>query len=173
MAEHVERERGRSEGHAAQSSPTAVERREAVRRLIRSRVITTQEELGELLAAEGHEVTQATLSRDLARLGARRAPRVEGGSAYELPDAPVAEDPDRLAQLHPLVTTIDEADALVLVRTQPGAASVVALAIDKARPPGVLGSVAGDDTIFLVPTRGTRPHKVAKTLRTIWKKGQQ
>ena len=66
---------------------TAIERRETIRRLIRSRVVGTQEELGSLLAGEGYQVTQATLSRDLARLGARRAPRLEGGSAYELPDA--------------------------------------------------------------------------------------
>ena len=149
----------------------AIERRETIRKLIRSRVVGTQEELGSLLASEGYEVTQATLSRDLARLGARRAARLEGGSAYELPDAPVAEGPDGLAQMHHLVTTIDEADALVLVRTLPGGASVVALAIDKARPQGVLGTIAGDDTIFLVPTRGTRPARVAKSLRTIWKKG--
>jgi transcriptional regulator of arginine metabolism len=149
----------------------AIERREAIRKLIRSRVVGTQEELGSLLASEGYDVTQATLSRDLARLGARRAPRTEGGSAYELPDAPVAEGPEGLAQMHHLVTTIDEADALVLVRTMPGGASVVALAIDKARPEGVLGTIAGDDTIFLVPTRGTRPGRVAKSLRTIWKKG--
>ena len=142
-----------------------------IRRLIRSRVVSTQEELGQLLSAEGFEVTQATLSRDLARLGARRAARLEGGSAYELPDAPVGDNAEGIAHLHHLVTTIDEADALVLVRTMPGAASVVALAIDKARPEGVLGTIAGDDTIFLVPSRGVRPPRVAKTLRTIWKKG--
>ena len=150
---------------------SSIGRREAIRRLIRSRVVTTQEELGALLSSEGFEVTQATLSRDLARLGARRAPRLEGGSAYELPDAPVAAGPEGLAQVHHLVTVIDEADALVLVRTSPGGASVVAIAIDKARPEGVLGTIAGDDTIFIVPTRGTRPGRVAKSLRQIWKKG--
>jgi transcriptional regulator of arginine metabolism len=154
-----------------EAAPAPVERREAIRRLIRSRVIGTQEELGELLAAEGFAVTQATLSRDLSRLGARRAPRTEGGSAYELPDAPVGRGPEGLAQMHHLVTTIDEADALALVRTVPGAASVVAVAIDAARPEGVLGTIAGDDTIFIVPTRGTRPSRVAKSLRAVWKKG--
>jgi transcriptional regulator of arginine metabolism len=149
----------------------AAARRDAIRKLIRARVIGSQEELGRLLAADGFETTQATLSRDLARLGARRVPRTEGGSAYELPDAPVAPSADTLGTLHHLVTTIDEADALVVVRTQPGGASVVALAIDAARPKGVLGTLAGDDTIFLVPTRGTRPSSVAKVLRSIWKKG--
>jgi transcriptional regulator of arginine metabolism len=149
----------------------AAARRDAIRKLIRARVIGSQEELGKLLAAEGFETTQATLSRDLARLSARRVPRTEGGSAYELPDAPVATGPDSLAAVHHLVTTIDDADAMVIVRTQPGGASVVALAIDAARPQGVLGTLAGDDTIFLVPTRGTRPSRVAKSLRSIWKKG--
>jgi transcriptional regulator of arginine metabolism len=158
-------------GPARGRGSDAVARRETIRRLIRSRVISTQEELGELLASEGFEVTQATLSRDLARLQARRAPRLEGGSAYELPDAPVAEGPEGLAQMHHLVTLVEEADALVLVRTLPGGASVVALAIDKARPEGVLGTIAGDDTIFIVPTRGTRPLRVAKSLKSVWKKG--
>jgi transcriptional regulator of arginine metabolism len=149
----------------------AAARRDAIRKLIRSRVIVSQEELGKLLSEEGFETTQATLSRDLARLGARRVPRTEGGSAYELPDAPIASGPEGLAAVHHWVTTIDDADALVLVRTLPGGASIVALAIDAARPEGVLGTLAGDDTIFLVPTRGTRPARVAKFLRSIWKKG--
>jgi transcriptional regulator of arginine metabolism len=150
---------------------TAAARRDAIRKLIRAQIIGSQEELVALLAKEGFETTQATLSRDLARLGARRVPRTEGGAAYELPDAPVAPGPDNLAAVHHLVTTIDDADALVVIRTQPGGASVVALAIDAARPKGVLASLAGDDTIFLVPTRGTRPSSVAKSLRSIWKKG--
>ncbi|HSN30104.1 MAG TPA: hypothetical protein VLT45_27645, partial [Kofleriaceae bacterium] len=60
------------------------ERRQAIRALIASRPIATQEELRELLAARGHAVTQATLSRDLAQLGARRATQPGGGTSYEL-----------------------------------------------------------------------------------------
>ncbi len=146
-------------------------RREAVRRLIRSRVVGTQEELGALLADEGFEVTQATLSRDLGRIGARRVQLSDGGSAYELPEAPVGQGPEGLARVHALVTQIDDSDAMVVVRTTTGAASVVAAALDAGRPPGVLGTLAGDDTIFIVPTRGTRPARVAKELRTLWKKG--
>jgi len=143
-----------------------------VRRLIRSRVISTQEELVSLLSGEGFEVTQATLSRDLARLGARRVPRVEGGSVYELPDSSPGLGVQGLAAVHHLVTTVDDADAMIVVRTLAGGASAVAAAIDSGRPPGVLASLAGDDTIFIVPTRGFRPARVAKDLRTIWKKGQ-
>ena len=147
-------------------------RRDAIRRLIRSQVIGTQEELGKLLEKEGIEATQATLSRDLGALMARRVQLAEGGTAYELDDAPVAGGAEGLKAVHALVTTVDESDAMVVLRTRPGAASIVAAAIDAGRPPGVLGTLAGDDTIFIVPTKGTRPSRVANNLRTIWKKAK-
>ena len=147
-------------------------RRDAIRRLIRSQVIATQEELGKLLEKDGIEVTQATLSRDLGALAARRVQLAEGGTAYELDDAPVGGGAEGLKAVHALVTTVDEGDAMVVLHTRPGAASIVAAAIDAGRPAGVLGTLAGDDTIFIVPARGTRPARVANHLRTIWKKAK-
>ena len=147
-------------------------RRDTIRRLIRSQVIGTQEELGKLLEKEGIEVTQATLSRDLGALMARRIQLPEGGTAYELDDAPLGRGAEGLRAVHGLVTTVDESDAMVVLRTRPGAASIVAAAIDSGRPSGVLGTIAGDDTIFIVPAKGTRPSRVANQLRTIWKKGK-
>ena len=147
-------------------------RRDTIRRLIRSQVIGTQEELGRLLEKEGIEVTQATLSRDLGALMARRVQLPEGGTAYELDDAPVGGGAEGLKAVHALVTTVDESDAMVVLHTRPGAASVVAGAIDGGRPAGVLGTIAGDDTIFIVPAKGIRPSRVANHLRTIWKKGK-
>ena len=147
-------------------------RRDAIRRLIRSQVVGTQEELGKLLSREGIEVTQATLSRDLGALMARRIQLPEGGTAYELDESPVGRGVEGLRAVHALVTTVDEADAMVVLHTRPGAASVVAGAIDAGRPAGVLGTIAGDDTIFIVPAKGTRPSRVANHLRTIWKKGK-
>ena len=147
-------------------------RRDTIRRLIRSQVIGTQEELGKLLEREGIEVTQATLSRDLGALMARRIQLPEGGTAYELDDAPLGRGAEGLRGVHALVTTVDEADAMVVVHTRAGAASIVAGAIDAGRPHGVLGTIAGDDTIFIVPTKGTRPARVANQLRTVWKKGK-
>jgi len=147
-------------------------RREAVRRLIRSRLVGTQEELKQLLLKEGYEVTQATLSRDLGKLRARRVQLPEGGTAYELEESRVdATQEGGLRAVHALVTTVEDADAMVVVRTTPGAASVVAAAIDSHRPPGVLASLAGDDTLFIVPARGVRPSRVAKELKSLWKKG--
>ena len=83
-------------------------RRDAIRTLLRSQRIGTQEELGELLAKKGFEVTQATLSRDLAKLHARRVTLPEGGSVYELEESP-APPPgdDLLADVRQLVLNVD------------------------------------------------------------------
>ena len=145
-------------------------RRDTIRRLIRAQVIGTQEELGKLLEREGYEVTQATLSRDLGALAARRIQLPEGGTAYELDDAPLGRGAEGLRGVHAMVTTVDEGDAMVVVHTRAGAASIVAGAIDAGRPVGVLGTIAGDDTIFIVPAKGTRPSRVANHLRTTWGK---
>ena len=147
-------------------------RRDAIRRLIRSQVIGTQEELGRLLGKEGIDVTQATLSRDLGALMARRIQLPDGGTAYELDDARVSGGIEGLRAVHALVTAVDESDAMVVLHTRPGAASIVAAAIDGGRPLGVLGTFAGDDTIFIVAAKGVRPSRVANHLRTIWKKGK-
>ena len=149
----------------------AVIRREAVVRVLRQQVVSSQDELGRLLKAQGFKATQATLSRDLARVGARWVTLPEGGGAYELPGAPAAGGQEGLRGVHTLVAFVEAADAMVVVRTRPGAASVVAAAIDASRHEGVLGTLAGDDTIFIVPKRGCSPTRVQKSLASLWKKG--
>jgi transcriptional regulator of arginine metabolism len=146
------------------------ERRERIRRLLLAHEVATQEELGALLQREGLAVTQATLSRDLAKLEARRVTRPDGGTVYELPGAP-ARSSEGLLQARGLVTTVLEGDAMVVVHTLPGGAPTVARAIDTTRPPGVLGTIAGDDTVFVVPSKGTRPARVRRDLLAAWKKG--
>lgn len=140
---------------------TTRERRAEIRQLITSRAVGTQEELRSMLAKSGHEVTQATLSRDLAQLGARRTAQVGGGTHYELPDMPRAGGP----LLEELVRTIDENGTLVVVHTTSGAAQVVAGALDRARLPEVLGTIAGDDAIFIAPARGVSTAKLIRKLR--------
>jgi transcriptional regulator of arginine metabolism len=125
-------------------------RREAVARLVRQGHIGTQEALLSALRREGFRATQATLSRDLARLGARRALRPEGGAVYELAE----EGADAgLSALRGLVLSVTANGWLVVVRTRPGSAPAVARAVDLARLEGVLGTLAGDDTIFVAPSR--------------------
>jgi transcriptional regulator of arginine metabolism len=145
-------------------------RREEIRRLLRTQRVATQEDLRRQLHKLGHDVTQATLSRDLAWLGARRAVMAGGGTAYELPELPVAVAVDPLAELADLVRDVDHNGTLVVMHTSPGAASAVALAIDRARLPEVLGTLAGDDTIFLAPSRGTPSRNAARKLVQVFGK---
>lgn len=142
-------------------------RRTAIRELITSRQVATQEELRELLATRGHDVTQATLSRDLAQLGARRAAQPNGGMYYELAD--VVRTPTLLVDL---VRTIDDNGTLVVVHTTPGAAQVVANVLDRARVPEVLGTIAGDDAIFVAPARGVTTSRVIRRLRELVASGR-
>ena len=139
------------------------ERRGEIRALITSRQVATQEELRSLLASRGHDVTQATLSRDLAQLGARRAAQPGGGTYYELPDTIRPSTP----LLADLVRTIDDNGTLVVVHTSSGAAQVVAGLLDRARMPEVLGTIAGDDAIFIAPARGISTARVIKKLRDL------
>lgn len=146
-------------------------RRELIRRILRTHLVGTQDELGDLLKKQGIEVTQATLSRDLARLEARRVTLPDGGTVYELAEAPARTSDEQLKAVHHLVTTVDDGDAMVVVRTLPGGASAVAAALDSNRPPAILGTLAGDDTIFIVPARGVKPARVKRDLLNLWKKG--
>ncbi len=141
----------------------AERRRQAVARLLRTRRIATQDELLEALRAERLDATQATLSRDLARLGARRVPS-PGGARYELGDG---GGPDGLGALGRLVTGVECNGALVVVRTQAGSAPAVARAIDLARLPGMLGTIAGDDTIFVAPEKERRARALAERVRAL------
>jgi transcriptional regulator of arginine metabolism len=148
-------------------------RRDAIQELLRSHEVSTQQELRDLLKERGFDVTQATLSRDLARLGARRASRPHGGTTYELSghaDGGSAEE--LLAGVREMVTAVQENGSLVVVTTHPGAAPAVALAIDLARLPDSLGTIAGDDTIFLAPRQSRQARRVARRLRSLLGKGK-
>jgi transcriptional regulator of arginine metabolism len=139
---------------------SADRRRDAVARVLRAGPISTQEELLDALLRAGFRATQATLSRDLARLGARRVSR-PGGAVYEVPDA--APD-EQLGALRGLVSGISANPSMVVIRTHPGSAPAVARAIDLARVRDVLGTIAGDDTIFVAPAGGMRPRRLAARL---------
>ena len=140
------------------TAPSPSRRREAVARILRARRIGTQEELLVALAEAGQRATQATLSRDLARLGARRVSR-PGGAFYELPGPG-----DELSALRGQIAAIAANGSLAVIRTQPGSASAVARAIDLAQVPEVLGTIAGDDTIFVAPAGAIRPRRLAVRL---------
>ena len=143
-----------------------LERQEEIRRLLRSRRISTQQELSELLAAHGIEATQATLSRDLAELGVLRVSRPEG-AVYELEAVNATANP-QLQELADAILSLRDNETLVVLRTRPGMASAVALAIDNARMPECLGTLAGDDTIFATPARGVATRRLAQQIRNLF-----
>ncbi len=112
-----------------------------------------QARLVELLAAEGVEATQATVSRDLEDLGAIKV-RVPGSeSVYAVPDLPAEQvaPEDHLRRVFgEWVVEVAHSANLVVLRTPPGSAHVVASALDRAGVTGVVGTVAGDDTLIVV-----------------------
>lgn len=146
------------------------ERRDTIASILRTQAVGTQEELGELLAKKGFEVTQATLSRDLAKLKARRLTLSEGGSVYELEDMKAPAEEDVLQGLRHLLINVDHNDSLVVMTTAAGGASAVANGLDRARLNSILGTIAGDDTIFVAPTRKVSAAALAKQLQNMWRR---
>lgn len=127
-------------------------RQRAIRDLVEQRPIRTQQELAAALHERGFRATQATISRDVKELGLGKGSR-EGRSAYVLPprlrDAEISGE-DRLRRLLADVPVeIRVADLLLIIKTLPGSAHAVAAALDRARWPEAVGSIAGDDTVFI------------------------
>jgi transcriptional regulator of arginine metabolism len=129
------------------------QRQHLVARLIESQVVANQLALVELLASEGVLATQATVSRDLEDLGAIKVRMPGGESAYAIPALPKeqrAPEDHRRRVFGDWVVEVATSDNLVVIRTPPGSAHVVASALDRSGLAGILGTVAGDDTILIV-----------------------
>lgn len=138
---------------------TRVARLSAIQEALASHVVTSQSQLSTMLAGEGIEVTQATLSRDLEELNASKTRLADGTVAYTLGDHPhdaVSQgSPTRIEQqiarsISGLVTSVASSQNLVVVHTPSGAAQYVASAIDRQPLDDVLGTIAGDDTVMMV-----------------------
>lgn len=132
---------------------TKVQRQATIVRLIGDHEVTSQPQLIDLLAAEGIEATQATVSRDLDDIGAVKVRVPSGSTVYAIPEFA----PDRRAPAEQLrrvmgewVAEVVHSGNLVVLRTPPGCAHVVASALDRSRLDGLIGTVAGDDTLLCV-----------------------
>lgn len=129
------------------------ERLELIRTLITERIINSQDTLLNLLSAEGHEITQATLSRDLKRMHIAKVPDVDGIYRYRLSRLTVADttnDRRNAPLLHSGVNSIEFSSSAAVIKTQPGYANVAAGIIDRQPVAGVMGTLAGDDTVLLI-----------------------
>lgn len=146
------------------------QRQHKITDLLRNQPVTNQGQLVELLEHEGVVATQATVSRDLDELGAVKV-KVGGGDAvYAIPENPADRVvPEDLLKrvLSNWVVDIQSSANIVVVRTPPGSAHVVASAIDRAGMPDVLGTVAGDDTMFVVTYEGTDGKNLAARFKEI------
>lgn len=131
---------------------TKTQRQHRIARLLEEHQVSNQGQLVELLAADKVAATQATVSRDLEDLGAIKI-RVPGGERYAVPALPkeqVAPEDHLRRVLGDWVVEVTVSLNLVVLRTPPGSAHVVASAIDRSGLPGVLGTVAGDDTLLVI-----------------------
>lgn len=128
-------------------------------RLVRSQPVQSQEQLRQLLAAEGMEVTQATLSRDLHDLRLVKVTDADGTVRYAPPPEGDVLHPPLEQLLATLLVSLDGVGNLLVLRTPAGSANAIASAIDRQRWKEVLGTVAGDDTILII-ARSERTRRV-------------
>ena len=136
-------------------------RRDAIARILRHSAVARQAELVDRLRREGFEATQSSVSRDLRELGV-----VKGADRYLLPAVEDALTPSHFETVRTFIKGYRTAGpSLTVLRTTAGAAQSVALAIDKGRWPETVGTIAGDDTLLLVPRDGVGRRRVLKALR--------
>lgn len=144
------------------------QRQHRIAKLLAAQGVTSQQQLVELLSADGIVATQATVSRDLEDMGAVKV-RVPGGElVYAIPELPsdqVAPEEHLRRVMGEWVVDVAQSATLVVLRTPPGSAHVVASALDRAGLDGVLGTVAGDDTILVVANERVGGKVVASHLR--------
>ena len=144
---------------------TKTERQNALLDVIAKHAVATQSELKDRLKGRGIEADQATLSRDIRELGVVKAS--EDGAHYRYAPLEAVAPPVHLkasAILARLVRKIDTSGNLLVIKTDPGQASPVGLALDRMGWPEVVGTVAGDDTLLVVVRQGTPSRKLAKKI---------
>jgi transcriptional regulator of arginine metabolism len=125
------------------------ERHAAILRLLREQPLSTQTELADALRAEGHDVVQTTVSRDIHELGLIKVRR-DGRLVYANPEDAAAYDQDLADALTRWALSLEPSGNLVVVSTPYGYASALAQAIDVARHPHIAGTVAGENTVLLI-----------------------
>ena len=160
---------------ASSTSPTngrgsKNQRQHLITKLLEAQAVTSQAQLVALLAADGVEATQTTVSRDLEELGAVKVRLPGGDTAYALPELPSQQIAplDHLRRiLGEWVVEVGSSHNLVVLRTPPGCAHVVGSALDRSALEGILGTVAGDDTVLVVVAEDQPGATMADRLETL------
>jgi transcriptional regulator of arginine metabolism len=146
-------------------------RERTIREIVTARPIGTQDELARALARRGVRVTQATVSRDVKRLGLVKTSNAQGAYRYAVANGAAAANPSTAENLRnafrEFVTAIDKGEAFFLVKTLPGRANAVGIAIDEARRPELAGTIAGDDTILVLVRRARDRQRARRSLEKL------
>ena len=163
-----------SSGAKAVPETTRVGRQARIVAILSSASVRSQSELAALLSGDGIDVTQATLSRDLEELGAVKLRGADGGAGvYIVPEdgSPVRGVSGGTARLSRLLSELlvstDASSNLAVLRTPPGAAHYLASAIDRAALPYVVGTIAGDDTVFVAAREPMTGAELASTVEQL------
>ncbi len=144
-------------------------RQQALMELVRDRSLASQHEIQERLSELGHRATQSTISRDLEELGLVRIRDGDGRLRYGRPsDTAALGAAARLrALLAEFLISVAASGNLVVLKTTPGAANAVGETLDRAGVEGVLGTIAGDDTLLVVAADGTRGKALARRIEEL------
>lgn len=148
------------------------ERMEAVKKIINGSQIRSQEQLLTELQKEGFDVTQATLSRDLKQLKVAKIPDGSNGYMYSIPGFNKIKPSTTISSVYIEdlkrgFLSLDFSGNMCMIKTLVGHANSVAAAIDNLTMPGVLGTVAGDDTIFMLLAEGANRNNIENFFRGI------
>jgi transcriptional regulator of arginine metabolism len=141
----------------------------AIEKIITEETISTQEELLKRLKGKGISCTQATLSRDLRQLGVSRIPNGANGYRYALTEK-IVQVPGKVVKqnMGSVITSVVDARGLLVMKTIPGNAGSVAFFIDNSGRYEIAGTIAGDDTILIIPRDEISIHQVHKCLEIIF-----
>ena len=147
-------------------------RLETLRMIISSQELGSQEELLNALQKEGFKLTQATLSRDLKQLKLAKAATMNGNYVYVLPNVTMykrVSTPHQIKEMMqvPGFLSINFSGNMGVIKTRPGYASSIAYNIDNSEIPQIIGTIAGDDTIFIVIKQGVNEEEVITALSEV------
>ncbi|MDL2223500.1 arginine repressor [Bacteroidales bacterium OttesenSCG-928-M11] len=141
------------------------QRQEVIRELIQNHSFENQEELLSLLQERGFETTQATLSRDIKELKIIKSPNNNGDYIYTLLGE--KSNTSSLNSFSKGAISLEFSNKLGVIKTPPGYAAAIALDIDNLKSDAILGTIAGDDTILLIPKEGYSRESIVKTLNKL------
>ena len=148
------------------------QRLEALRLIISSQQLGSQEELLIALQREGFKLTQATLSRDLKQLKVAKAATIEVKYVYVLPNETMYKRVSKPSSIREMMeipgfVSINFSGNMGVIKTRPGYASAIAWNIDRSDIPQILGTIAGDDNIFIVIKEGVNHREVIEALSEV------